>query len=188
MNEELAERPHRWHDRSLGRVIEHIVTTHHAFCRREVASISSLLKEALGKRGREHPELTQIQILFLKMSKDLQMHLLKEEETLFPYIQRVEDAVAHDTPASWPPFGSVENPIRMMVMEHDQTDEELREIRRLSSDFTPPPGASEQMVLLYKALAAFDHDMQQHIDIENSELFPRAVDLEEQACRRKPRP
>lgn len=185
MSKDTHDSPVEETDRSLAGVIQHIVTTHHAFCRQEVTVISSLLKEALGAQRREHPELTRIQILFLKMSKDLSMHLLKEEETLFPYIERVENAITQGVTISWPPFGTVENPIRMMVLEHDQTEDELREIRRLSNDFAPPAGATEQLVALYKALASFDSDMQQHIDIENKELFPRAVALEELACARK---
>ncbi len=185
MNEEPHTTPCSWNDSSLASVIEHIVRTHHSFCRQEVPAISLLLKEALGAHKRDHPELTKIQILFLKMSKDLSMHMLKEEETLFPYIERFENAIIQGAAVSWPPFGTVENPIRMMVLEHDQTADELHEIRTLSNDFSPPAGATERLVALYKALAAFDQNMQKHIDIENSELFPRAVAMEEQACARK---
>lgn len=185
MNEEPHNQSRDWEDRSLASVMEHIVRTHHFFCRQEVTSISLLLKEALGMHKKDHPELTRIQILFLKMSKDLSMHLLKEEETLFPYIERVENAMVQGAAISWPPFGSVENPIRMMVLEHDQTADELREIRRLCHDFTPPANASEHLVALYRALASFDQDMQRHIDIENAVLFPRAVAMEEQVCARK---
>lgn len=185
MNEESRSLANEWADRSLASVIKHIVTTHHSFCRQEVTSISLLLKEALGAHRSDHPELIQIQMLFFKMSKDLSMHLLKEEETLFPYIEKVENAAAQKAAITWPPFGTVENPIRMMVLEHDQAEEELREIRKLSNDFAPPVDATKQLVALYKALASFDQDMKRHIDIENNELFPRAVAVEEQACARK---
>lgn len=185
MNEELHNSQSDWNSHSLESMIAQIVVTHHAFCRQAVKSISLLLREALGADKGAHPELTRIQILFLKMSKDLSMHLLKEEETLFPYIEQVENAVTQDVAITWPPFGTVANPIRMMVQEHDQTEGELLEIRKLSNDFVPPLNASESMIKLYKALATFDLDMQRHIEIENAALFPRAVAMEEQACARK---
>ena len=75
-----------------------------------------------------------MEALFSTIAKDLLMHLIKEEQTLFPYIARVEEAVQQKLAVSWPPFGTVENPIRMMVLEHDQTGEELKEIGRLSND------------------------------------------------------
>ena len=174
-----------WNDRSLASLIGHIVETHHVFCREEVARLHPLFKEVINKHGNAHPELKRIQDLFFKMSRDLSMHLLKEEQTLFPYIARVEDAVVRKASVSWPPFGTVENPIRMMLLEHDQTDEELKEIRKLSKEYTPPADACDHYAALYDGLAAFDRDMQRHIDVENHLLFPRAVAMEEEACMRR---
>ena len=174
-----------WNEKSLGSLAEHIVETHHVFCRQEVVRIAALFKEVIDKHGKDHPELKRLQTLFFKMSRDLSMHLLKEEQTLFPYIARVEDAVARKASVSWPPFGTVENPIRMMVLEHDQTDEEIKEIRKLSKEYTPPTDACDRYATLYDGLAAFDRDMQRHIDFENHLLFPRAVAMEEEACMRR---
>lgn len=185
MSEEPSNLLDDWANRSLANLIEHIVRNHHSFCRTEGISISSLMKEALRSDQRNHPELTRIQMLFFKMSKDLSMHLLKEEETLFPYIIQVENARDRSTTISWPPFGTVENPIRMMILEHDQTSEELHEIRKLSNGYTPPANASQHLVNLYSAMAVFDKDMVLHINLENLVLFPRAVAMEEQVCTRK---
>lgn len=170
---------------SLANLMERIVQKHHAFCRSEVLAIAPLFKEAIEKQGNSHPELKRIHNLFLQMKLDLLMHLLKEEQTLFPYIARVEDAVAKEVPVSWPPFGTVENPIRMMILEHLKTDDELEQIRKLSNEFTPPADACEAVSTLYERLAAFDRDMRQHIDCENNDLFPRAVVMEEEACNRQ---
>ena len=73
----------------------------------------------------------------------------------------------------------------MMVLEHDQTDEELKEIRKISKEYTSPADASDRYTALYEGLAAFDRDMQKHIDFENNLLFPRAVAMEERACTRQ---
>jgi len=174
-----------WNDKSLASLIEHIVQAHHAFCRQETARIAVLFKEAIREQGNSHPELKRIHDLFYLMSRDLLMHLLKEEQTLFPYIVKVEEAVSQDAPVSWPPFGTVENPIRMMVLEHVKTDDELNQIRDLSNNYTPPEGACNSYSSLYKSLSAFDRDMQRHIHAEDNLLFPRAVAMEEQACAEK---
>lgn len=172
-------------DASLSNLMERIVQTHHAYCRNEVLAMAPLFKEAIEKQGNSHPELKRIHNLFLQMKQDLLMHLLKEEQTLFPYIARVEDAVASEMPVSWPPFGTVENPIRMMVLEHLKTDDELGQIRKLSNEYQPPADACEALSALYERLAAFDRDMQRHIDCENNDLFPRAAAMEDEACSRQ---
>ena len=75
----------------------------------------------------------------------------------------------------------------MMVLEHDQTGEEIKDIGKLSKDYTPPSSATEDYADLYDALRAFDRDMREHIHAEDDLLFPRAVAMEEEACaRRKP--
>lgn len=170
-----------WNDKPLGELMEHIVRNHHAFCRQEMARIGTLFKEVASNAGAQ-PELKRMESLFSTMAKDLTMHLVKEEQTLFPYIARVEDAVKRNVPVSWPPFGTVENPIRMMVLEHEQTGAELSEICRLSNHYTPAPGAPEPLIVLYDALRAFDRDMSEHIHSEDHILFPRAISMEEQTC------
>jgi regulator of cell morphogenesis and NO signaling len=142
--------------------------------------IASLFREAISS-GAAQPELKRMEALFAAMAKDLTMHLIKEEQTLFPYIARVEDALSQNAPVSWPPFGSVANPIRMMILEHEQTGTELSEIRRLSNGYTAPPG-EESLAALYNGLRAFDLEMASHIQAEDGLLFPRAIAMEEQAC------
>lgn len=165
----------------LSVLMQRIVETHHVFCRQETARLASLFKAA-GKHAKDYPQLKQMEALFAAMAKDLQMHLVKEEQTLFPYIARVESAVQQNGAVSWPAFGTVENPIRVMVEEHGQTDHELSEIRRLSDGFTPPVSAPEAVAALFAGLRAFDRDMAEHIHAEDQLLFPRAIAMEQAAC------
>lgn len=182
MNHESLNITSAWDNVPLSSLIDHIVQTHHAFCRREVLRLTVLLREVLNKHARSHPELVRIQTLFSRMSSDLSMHLLKEEQTLFPYITRVEDTVTRGIPVSWPPFGTVQNPIRMMILEHNQTGEEIEQIRKLSSEYTPPGDACGRYATLWSGLEAFDRNMQEHVQLEDNLLFPRAIEMEEQAC------
>jgi regulator of cell morphogenesis and NO signaling len=76
------------------------------------------------------------------------------------------------------PFGSVQNPVEMMMHEHDAAGEALRELRRASHGHNPPPDACGSYQALYKALAVFEADLHQHIHLENNILFPRAVEME----------
>jgi len=187
MNQESSNPLEAWTDKSLADLMDHIVERHHTFCRQEVARLASLFKEAIAMHGKDHPELKRMEALFSAMARDLQMHLVKEEGTLFPYIARLEEAVRQNAVVNWPPFGTVENPIRMMVMEHDQTGHELKEIGRLSNIYTLPSNAPVDLAALFHALSAFEQDMREHIHAEDDLLFPRAAAMEQQACaRRKP--
>lgn len=166
---------------TLKELIAHILETHHVFTRQEIARLDALLAKVCGVHGANHPELLRVQALFQELARDLTPHMLKEEQILFPYILRLEEAANGGQPAPRPPFGTVRNPVRMMMLEHDTAGELLRRIRRTSRDFNAPPDACISYQTLYGALAAFEADLHQHIHLENNLLFPRAVELEEMA-------
>lgn len=125
-----------------------------------------------------HPELLQINVLFRELGADLETHMTKEERVLFPYVIRMEAAAHQLVPLFRPPFGTVANPVRMMMLEHDRAGELLKKIRKLSADYNAPADACLSYQTLYAALEALERDLHQHIHLENNILFPRAVEME----------
>ncbi|HJQ34907.1 MAG TPA: iron-sulfur cluster repair di-iron protein [Pyrinomonadaceae bacterium] len=162
----------------LSELIRHILDTHHVYTREESSRIQALLEKVCGKHGENHPELGQVRAAFLKLDADLQPHLFKEEQILFPYILRLEAARAGGGMPPFAPFGTVNNPVRMMMFEHDTAGDLLREIRAAAHDFQPPADACMSFSALYRAIEDFEKDLHQHIHLENNVLFPRAVELE----------
>jgi regulator of cell morphogenesis and NO signaling len=104
--------------------------------------------------------------------------MLKEESVLFPYIVRMEEAAVANQTLPPPPFRTVQNPVRVMMAEHDAAGYILGRIREASSDYAVPPDGCISYKTLYSALTALEVDLHQHIHLENNILFPRAVELE----------
>lgn len=167
-----------WNREPLASLMAQIVSQHHAYCRREGERVGLLLEKTVEVHGARHPELRQIQSVFLKMNKELGQHLMKEEITLFPLIEQMERAAASGQPMPRPAFGTIENPVSMMILEHDGTGADLKEMRRLSNGYAPPEDACTTYRSLYTALKEFEQDMHQHVYLENYVLFPRTVALE----------
>jgi regulator of cell morphogenesis and NO signaling len=61
----------------------------------------------------------------------------------------------------------------MMVLQHDQTGDEIKKIRKLSNEFTPPADPCD-LYVARDGLSAFDRDMQEYIEFENAPLYSRA--------------
>jgi regulator of cell morphogenesis and NO signaling len=173
-----AERAHDWQSEPLSELILHIKNTHHKYTREETARLTALLGKVCSVHGKNHSELLEIQSIFSGLAQELATHLMKEEMVLFPYIERMEEAVIQKEPLLPAPFGSVGDPVAMMEHEHDSAGDALRSIRKASGDFTPPADACISYQTLYKALAAFEADLHQHIHLENNILFPRAIAME----------
>ena len=167
-----------WQIEPLAALITHIQNTHHKYTREEIARLGPLLAKVCSVHGKNHRELLEIQEVFHGLAQELSAHLMKEEMMLFPYIVRMEAAVTGKQPIGPSPFGSVQNPVAMMEHEHDSAGNALRAMKRASNGFSAPAEACVSYQTLYKALAAFEADLHQHIHIENNILFPRAIAME----------
>lgn len=160
-----------------GELVDHIVRTHHAYVREALPVIAAHLDKLVSVHGGRHPELARVAEHFGQIGRELQMHLMKEEQVLFPYIHGLAAAERGAPP---PPnmFGSVQNPIRMMELEHQSAGNELFVIRELTGEYTVPADGCATYRVTMDELAAFDRDLRLHIHLENNVLFPMAIALD----------
>jgi regulator of cell morphogenesis and NO signaling len=163
---------------SLPELITHILDTHHVFTKSEMERLQSLTDKVLGAHGGNHPELIHLSELWQRLCADLKPHMFKEEQVLFPYMIALAQAADHKWAAPFAPFGTVNNPISMMMREHDTAGEIVRELRALTSDYKAPADACISYQTLYQALENFEKDLHQHIHLENNILFPKALAME----------
>ena len=159
-------------------LIVYILDKHHVFTKEEMGRLEPLADKVVGAHGANHSELLTLRDFMRQLFNDLRPHMFKEEQILFPFVIALENARQQKRPAPFAPFGTVNNPIRMMLAEHDTAGDLLREMRKLSSDYTLPADACISFKTFYEALAAFEHDLHQHIHLENNILFPKALALE----------
>ena len=180
---ELATKPEGkdrdWQQEALADLVAHITSTHHKYTRSEIARLAPLLEKVRSVHGQNHPELQSIQTSFLGLADELTMHMMKEEMMLFPYIVRMEESVIEGQPILPPPFGTVQNPVSMMMHEHDSAGDALRAMRQASGGYAAPADACVSYQTLYRTLAEFEADLHQHIHLENNILFPRAIAMEQ---------
>ena len=160
--------------RTPDELIDFIVSTHHEYTRAAFARLGPLVIKVAGKHGDRHPELTRVAATYEELAADLGPHMMKEERVLFPCI-RALGAPAGAPPA---PFGTVRNPVQMMMREHDRAAELLAALAAATADFSPPEDACASFRALYTGLAELRLDLLKHISLENNVLFPQAVALE----------
>jgi regulator of cell morphogenesis and NO signaling len=168
-----------WRQESLTALTEYIINAHHSFTRQELDRLEKLFDKVCSRHGENHPELFEAQKIFYQLKQDLIPHMLKEEQVLFLYITRMEEAAGEGRAIQPPFFGAVQNPVRMMMMEHDTAGDLLKQLRGITNGYTTPHGVCISFQTLYQALAAFEADLHQHIHLENNILFPRAIEMEE---------
>jgi len=167
-----------WQKATLAELAGFIVSKHHVFTGEEIARLLPLIAKVVGVHAQNHPELREIQELFRGLADELTMHMMKEERMLFPHIVQLEEAKRTGRRPAPAMFGSVQNPVRMMMLQHDSAGDALRKIREITGGYAVPADACVSYQTLYGALLEFEADLHQHIHLENNILFPRAVELE----------
>lgn len=162
-----------WTAASLASLCDHIVQAHHGYLRDELPPLRALADKVARVHGEAHPELLDVRTTFHAVADELEQHMLKEEHVLFPACVALEQGTAGGFP-----FGSVENPIRMMVHEHDEVAAGLAHLRSLTGGYTVPLDACNSYRALFDRLATLEADTHRHVHEENNVLFPRAAALE----------
>jgi regulator of cell morphogenesis and NO signaling len=152
----------------------HIEQTHHASLRRELPRLDQITGKVASVHGERDPRLVEIRRVFVDFAAELNSHMMKEEQILFPMIRSL------DQEETAPEFhcGSIANPIHQMEMEHDSAGDALARFRTLSDEFTPPDWACNTFRAMFDALRELEADMHQHVHKENNVLFPRAIEMQ----------
>ncbi|HVV46285.1 MAG TPA: iron-sulfur cluster repair di-iron protein [Bryobacteraceae bacterium] len=173
-----------WNAARLSALTSHIVTRYHELARREILRLEALAHRVNSRHGAAHPELREIEELFLSLAQELSTHMMKEEQFLFPYIGRIEAAGREGKALPPMPFGTVARPIAVMTADHDDAGALLARMRELSSGYAIPDNACPTYRAFYNGLEEFERDTHRHVHLENNILFPRAIALEKEATAR----
>ncbi len=167
-----------WTASPLSDLTAHIKNQHHKYVRETILRINLLLEKVKAKHGEHHPELAEIESSFHAVGKEMIMHMQKEEQILFPFIEALDRASGGKGSLEPPFFQTVRNPIHAMMKDHDAAGDIVKQIRTACREYTAPEDACTSYRALLQELHQFELDLHQHVHLENNILFPRAVELE----------
>ena len=150
-------------DLTLTELTEHLESTHHVYLKKALPRLVALMDKVHQAHSPRHPELTRLQTVVENLRADLEPHLLKEEQILFPLIRQLE--------AEGLQLEAAQGPIRVMRSEHDGAGELLKEMRTLTNVYVVPKDGCQSFQLLYEGLKELEEDTHLHIYKENNMLF-----------------
>ena len=163
-----------WVNLGIAELVDHIESTHHRYLHEELPRLVALATKVRDVHSERHPELTEVARVVTALHHELEPHMLKEEQVLFPMIREL--AASEGVPSFH--CGSLANPIRVMLVEHDQAGELLDELRTLTGDHQPPADACGSYKALYSGIEQVEADTHLHVHKENNLLFPTVIDVE----------
>ena len=149
-----------WQNSSDATLIEHILARYHQTHRHQFIDILPLAEKVASVHAGEFP--AEILPLLQAMQADLLSHMQKEEQILFPMLA---NGMRH----------SAAMPIHVMMHEHGEHEQSVARLQELTNHFTPPAEACSSWQRLYAELQTLVNDLQDHIELENTVLFARAL-------------
>jgi regulator of cell morphogenesis and NO signaling len=158
-----ADSADRWSEAPLQDLVTHILMAYHQPLKEELPRLEDMARKVLQVHGDKEPEmLTELLSVYLGIKADLEPHMEKEEQILFPMIQRGQGFLA-------------DGPVAVMREEHEAVGLALKRLREITNDYEVPPRACNTWRALWHGLAAMEEELHQHIHLENNVLFPRAL-------------
>ncbi len=151
-----------WAEQSSEALVTVIETRFHAGHRRDLAELIRLARRVEAVHHDKPSAPQGLADLLREMLADLEQHMAKEEQVLFPLIRRGGHPM-------------LAGPIAVMVAEHEGHGDRLRTIASLCHDFIPPEEACPTWRALYAGLQHVEGEVMEHIALENNVLFPRFV-------------
>jgi regulator of cell morphogenesis and NO signaling len=160
--EAATEEPERWDQAPLEDLVKHILLTYHVPLHEELPRLEAMAQRVATVHGDKDPEvLHELAAVVTRLKAELDDHMAKEEQILFPMVLAGKGFLA-------------EGPMAVMEEEHESAGKALRRLRELTKDYQVPEGACNTWRALWHGLAALETDMHNHIHLENNILFPRA--------------
>jgi len=159
-------------------LVSYIVANHHAYVREMLPLLISHSRKIAEAHRNRHPELPRVAQLVQQIADEMTVHMMKEEQILFPYMVRLAAAEARGFTAPAAPFGSIANPIHRMEAEHESAGHIMLELRELTDGFKRPDDACSTYAICLQELETFERDLHTHVHLENNLLFPKAAALE----------
>lgn len=157
-----TEAPVRWDQEPLAALIDHILVTYHEPLRSELPRLEEMTRKVVEVHGDKDPErFTALLQTFLAIKADIEQHLPKEEQILFPMIKSGQGGMAM-------------GPMSVMEAEHETLGALLHRVRQLTDDYQAPADACNTWRALWAGLADLERATHEHIHLENNVLHPRA--------------
>jgi regulator of cell morphogenesis and NO signaling len=169
-----APREAEWRAMTATQLVDHLVATHHRYLWSEMGRLAALIDKVVAVHSTRHPELVDVAACYGRLREELEPHLLREERVLFPMIRTLDAA---EVAPSFP-CGSLQNPISVMLRDHDDAGALLAQLRDLTCGYSPPDDACASYTACFEGLAELEADTHLHIHKENNVLFPMVVRLE----------
>ena len=177
----MSNNANDWMDTPIPEILDRLATDHE-WMRENLPQLWHFMEKVQEVHGEHHPEFFKLADVVGPMFQDLESHMHKEENILFPMLRKMTDPnwdgdVASCGGCAPGPAG----PMARMLIEHGMANEALAECRKIAMDYKLPEDACKAYTTLYQGLEKLEGLIAAHTDIQENAVHPRITELAAQA-------
>lgn len=148
--------------KNFSEIINYIIDNFHNKHRQDFRDLIPLAKKVETVHADKIESPQGLSDFLGKMFFELESHMQKEEQVLFPMIKSEQYQMA-------------QMPIQMMMQEHIDHTENLKTLKKLAKNYILPENACGSWRRLYAGVEALENDLRNHIDLEDNFFFPKIL-------------
>jgi len=162
-------------------LIDYIMNVHHRYLKKSLIPVKQVLSDFSAEHIKKYPWLAQLEKQFDSLARHLNVSMQREEEVLFPYIRQIAHAHKDKEPYAALLVRTLRKPVEdRMYKDHETIVGIIHSIREITGNYTVPENACTSHKVVAAKLKELDNDLSQHLYLEQSILFPRAVAIEKE--------
>ena len=162
-------------------ILDYIINVHHRYLKKSLSTTQEMLADFANEHVKKFTYLNELEIQFDSLVQKLRDAVQQEEEVLFPYIRHLAHAKKHKEPYAALLIKTLRKPIEETMFSSDNSIEEIiLSIRNLAGGYEPPEKVCISHKVVLAKLKELDNDLMQHLYLEQSVLFPRAMAFEKE--------
>ena len=162
-------------------ILDYIINVHHRYLKKSLSTTQEMLADFANEHVKKFTYLNELEIQFDSLVQKLRYDVQQEEEVLFPYIRHLAHAKKHKEPYAALLIKTLRKPIEETMFSSDNSIEEIiLSIRNLAGGYEPPEKVCISHKVVLAKLKELDNDLMQHLYLEQSVLFPRAMAFEKE--------
>lgn len=168
-------------DWSIEFLTDYIINIHHYYLRHTLTDLGDQLDHFVEEHLGKYPHLYELQVNFKKLEVEILPHIRYEEEVIFPYLRRIAHAYHSKESYASLLVKTLRKPVdTVMEQEHEMVSGIIASFRELTDNYRPPEKACTSHRVLWSKFKELDNDLAQHMFLENSILFPKALAIEKE--------
>ncbi|HOA37961.1 MAG TPA: DUF542 domain-containing protein [Flavihumibacter sp.] len=162
-------------------LVKYMVKVFHSYFRKRVPEIGLLLNEFVVEHEKKYAYCGPLALAFKRIEMQLPGQLDFKEHTIYPYITRVANGLTSDASYARLLVRTLRKPLAD-VLERGASlvTEYVDEIHALTDSYTLPHNACASHRVVFASLQELDQQLNEYLFIEQTVLFPRAIQMEKQ--------